>query len=160
MSDKAMTPDTALGHVLDVVDNWLENERDSIFDSFGAQAMDNPREVLADESTEDPFDELVRYADAVEAVAVLQEQLREASDDTEQTPKALTEVHDAPGFEEAKRIQLIRNRAAFLHGLGDASVAGDWIDLSYSELDERYGWVLDFEEHTETHIDWPENCRK
>lgn len=160
MSDREkMTPDAALRQVLDVMDGWIENERDSIHDQFGGDACENPRDVLAEESTEDIYGELERYADTVEALAVLVETIRETSDDVQ--PEALlTEVTDAPDFETAHRIELIRNRAAFLHGMGDAAIGADWTDLSHMELVSRYGWVLTIDENTESHIDWPEDCRK
>ena len=161
--------------------------------------------------------EVERYADTVDAIAVLRHELLEASDDArtpaftlsdvdlynlysccefcadddsddvtdEQkwaydmlgrinvyreaaptlyvaTPKALTEVHDAPDFETftSDRIELIRNRCAFLYGLGDASINASYQDLSHMELVSSFGWVLTLHDETEGRIDWPEDCRK
>ncbi len=135
MTDNNMTPDRALEIVLGQIEEWLPE--------YTTQS--NP------------------YIETVQAVKVLRETLREASDDVSGTlsddAKALEEATDVPNFFEFRnRAELIRNRCAFLYGDGDEAIGADWRDLSLGELVDKYGWVLKLDADTEAAIDWPEDC--
>ncbi len=67
------TPAEALAQLIDIVEFWLENEEETIRATSGNFAADDPRAYLEDNS--DPFGEVERFADTVEALKITREQL-------------------------------------------------------------------------------------